>query len=252
MPKIMRILAVAAFVAAGNGMPARVHAEPVAAAPSTAKLERLSGFFENEVTTGKLAGAIVLIQQHGLPVYFKRFGVQDVATKQPMTPDTIFALHSMTKRITNLAAMMLIDEGKLALDDPVSKYIPAFAAVKVGVESETNEGQPVLSLVPTDRSVSIEDLMRHTSGISYDYIGGVLIRQAYSQAHLLDGHVDNSSCRPHSRSTTSPTAGNPLALRLFDRCSRTGHRNRFRKIPLSIHEATHLRPAWNDQHQICA
>ena len=191
MPKIMRILAVAAWVAAGNGMPARVHAEPVAAAPSTAKLERLSGFFENEVTTGKLAGAIVLIQQHGLPVYFKRFGVQDVATKQPMTPDTIFALHSMTKPITNLAAMMLIDDGKLALDDPVSKYIPAFAAVKVGVESETKEGQPVLRLVPTDRSVSIEDLMRHTSGISYDYIGGKLIMQAYSQAHLLDGHVDN-------------------------------------------------------------
>jgi CubicO group peptidase (beta-lactamase class C family) len=104
-------------------------------------LNAFSGSFENEVTTRKLAGAIVLIQQHGLPVYFKRFGVQDVATKQPMTPDTIFALHSMTKPITNQAAMMLIDDGKLALDDPVSKYIPAFAAVKVGVESETKEGQ---------------------------------------------------------------------------------------------------------------
>jgi Beta-lactamase len=97
----------------------------------------------------------VLIQQHGLPVYFKRFGVQDVATKQPMAPDTIFALHSLTKAITNLAAMMLIDDGKLTLDDPVSKYIPAFAAIKVGVESETKAGQAVLSLVPTDRSVSI-------------------------------------------------------------------------------------------------
>src|SRR5216683_6606092 len=182
MPKIMRILAVAAFVAAGNGMPARVHAEPVAAAPSTAKLERLSGFFENEVTTGKLAGAIVLIQQHGLPVYFKCFGVQDVATKQPMTPDTIFALHSMTKPITNLAAMMLIDRGRLALADPVSKYIPAFAAVKVGVDSETDNGDPVLKLEQPNRPVTIEDLMRHTSGISYEYIGGDLIKKAYSDA----------------------------------------------------------------------
>src|SRR3979490_2098902 len=162
MPKIMRILAVAAWVAAGSGMPTRVHAEPVAAAPSTAKLERLSGFFENEVTTGKLAGAIVLIQQHGLPVYFKRFGVQDVATKQPMTPDTIFALHSMTKPITHLAAMMLIEEGKLALTDPVSKYIASFAKVQVGVDTETVNSTEVLKLEPPHRPVNIEDLLRHT------------------------------------------------------------------------------------------
>src|ERR1700738_1386551 len=146
VPTIIRVLPVVALVMAGCGRPPCVQAEPADAAPSAAGLERLSGFFENEVTTGKLAGAIVLIQQHGLPVYFKRFGVQDVATKQPMTPDTILALHPMPKPITNLAAMMLIDDGKLALDDPVSKYIPAFAAVKVGVESETKEGQPVLSL----------------------------------------------------------------------------------------------------------
>src|SRR6266481_4659992 len=185
MPKIMRILAVAAWVAAGNGMPARVHAEPVAAAPSTAKLERLSGFFENEVTTGKLAGAIVLIQQHGLPVYFKRFGVQAVATKQPMTPDTIFALHSMTKPITNLAAMMLIDAGKLALDDPVSKYIPAFANMQVGLEMTDVRGEPTLQLVPAVRQVTIMDLLRHTSGISYEYIGGKWVLKVYSQAHLF-------------------------------------------------------------------
>jgi CubicO group peptidase (beta-lactamase class C family) len=125
---------------AGCGIQARAQADPGAAAPSPARLERLSGFFENEVATGKLAGAIVLIQQHGRPIYFKCFGVRDVATKQPMTPDTIFALHSMTKPITSLAAMMLIDNGKLALADPVSKYIPAFAAVKVGVDSKTESG----------------------------------------------------------------------------------------------------------------
>ena len=110
-----------------------VRAEPGAAAPSPARLQRLSDFFDNEVATGKLPGAIVLIQQHGRPVYFKCFGVRDVATKQAMTPDTIFALHSMTKPITSLAAMMLIDEGMLALADPVANYIPAFADVRVGI-----------------------------------------------------------------------------------------------------------------------
>jgi CubicO group peptidase (beta-lactamase class C family) len=176
---------------AGCGIHARARADPGAAAPSPARLERLSGFFENEVATGKLAGAIVLIQQHGRPVYFKCFGVRDVATKQPMTPDTIFALHSMTKPITSLAAMMLIDEGKLALADPVSKYIPAFAEVKVGVESGKKDGVPILELVPPKRPVTIEDLLRHTAEISYEYIGGDWVMKAYSDAHILDGHFDN-------------------------------------------------------------
>src|SRR5215475_12269396 len=95
-------------------------------APAPEKLQLMTDFFDNEVATGKLPGAVILIQQHGRPVYLKSFGVRDVTTKLPATPDTIFALHSMTKPITSLAAMMLIDAGKLALDDPVAKYIPAF------------------------------------------------------------------------------------------------------------------------------
>jgi CubicO group peptidase (beta-lactamase class C family) len=187
----MAVLAVAVPVMAAGGMLARVEAEPGATAPSAAKLERLSEFFESEVATGKLAGAMVLIQQHGVPVYLRGFGVRNVATGQPMTPDTLFALHSMTKPITNLAAMMLIDEGRLALADPVSKYIPAFASTKVGVQSETQDGQPVLKLVAPNRPVTLEDLMRHTSGLSYDYIGGDLIRAAYAKAAVLHGKFDN-------------------------------------------------------------
>jgi CubicO group peptidase (beta-lactamase class C family) len=173
-------------------MHVRAQREPGATAPSPARLQRLSEFFENEVATGKLPGAIVLIQQHGQPVYFKCFGVRDVATKQPMTPDTIFALHSMTKPATSLAAMMLIDAGKLALADPVSRYIPAFADVKVGVETGTKDGNLDLALVPPDRPVNIEDLLRHTSGISYPYVGGPWVMKVYSAAHIFEGHFDNT------------------------------------------------------------
>ncbi len=109
-------------------------------APAPDKLQRITAFFENEVTTGRLSGATVLIQQHGKPVYFKMFGVRDVRTRLSMTPDTIFAIHSMTKPITSLAAMMLIDEGKVALTDPVSKYIPLFAGTKVGLEVTKPDG----------------------------------------------------------------------------------------------------------------
>src|SRR6266850_4933993 len=126
-----------------------------APAPSAAKLERITEFFNNEVATGKLPGAVVLIQQHGKPVYLKCFGVQAVETNAPMTSDTIFALHSMTKPITSVAAMMLIEAGKLSLADPVSKFIPGFADIKVGVSSVTAEGTSVLKLVPPDRPVTI-------------------------------------------------------------------------------------------------
>src|ERR1700688_2662214 len=127
----MRILCVLAMLAAATIMPARVRAE--SAAPSAVGLERLSAFFDNEASSGRIPGAVVLVQQHGSPVYLRSFGFQDVTTKAPMTADTIFALHSMTKPITCLAATMLIDDGKLSPSDPVSKYIPAFAGVKVGI-----------------------------------------------------------------------------------------------------------------------
>jgi CubicO group peptidase (beta-lactamase class C family) len=158
--------------------------------PSPNKLERITEFFNNEVAAGKLPGAVVLIQQHGKPVYLKCFGVRDVATKTPMTANTIFALHSMTKPITSVAAMMLIDAGKLSLADPVSKFIPGFADAKVGIGSET-DGHNVLKLVPADRPVTVMDLLRHTSGITYDYIGGKLIMKAYSESGLFDGRYDN-------------------------------------------------------------
>jgi CubicO group peptidase (beta-lactamase class C family) len=162
-----------------------------APAPSAAKLERVTEFFNNEVATGKLPGAVVFIQQHGRPVYLKCFGVQDVETRIPMTSDTIFALHSMTKPITSVAAMMLIDAGKLSLADPVSKFIPGFSDAKVGVGSDTADSQNVLKLVPADRPVTIMDLLRHTSGITYDYIGGKLIMKTYSESGLFDGHYNN-------------------------------------------------------------
>jgi CubicO group peptidase (beta-lactamase class C family) len=143
-----------------------------APAPAPGKLQLITEFFDNETATGKLPGAVILIQQHGRLVYLKCFGMRDVATKLPMTPDTMFALHSMTKPITSLAAMMLIDAGKLALDDPVSKYIPAFANMQVGLKMADARGDPTLKLVPAVRQVTIMDLLRQTSEISYGYIGG--------------------------------------------------------------------------------
>src|SRR6201994_497298 len=111
-------------------------------------LARVSDYIRNEVATGKIPGAVLLIQQHGKPVYFENFGVRDIATEISMSADTIFRLYSMWKPITSVAAMMLVEDGKLKLDDPVSKYIPAFADMKVGVASKDESGKPALKLEP--------------------------------------------------------------------------------------------------------
>ena len=131
-----------------------------------------------------------MIQQHGKPVYHESFGVQDVVSKAPITDQTIFRLFSMTKAITSVVAMQLVDEGKLPLEDPIAKYIPSFANVKVGVEKKNEDGTKTLDLVPPNRPPTILDLMRHTSGITYGFYGDSLVRKAYAGANLYGGDFD--------------------------------------------------------------
>jgi CubicO group peptidase (beta-lactamase class C family) len=156
------------------------------------KLERVGDYLRDQVAQGKIPGAILLIQQHGKPVYHEFFGVRDVATKLPMTDDTIFRLFSMSKPITSVVAMQLIEEGKFKLDDPIAKYIPSFANVKVGVEKKADDGSKTLELVPPNRPPTILDLMRQTSGITYGFYGDSLVRKAYASANIYAGDFDNA------------------------------------------------------------
>jgi CubicO group peptidase (beta-lactamase class C family) len=192
---VLRLIACGAWLA--TAVTSSVNAEGVFDIPPGAhfnpqKLERVSEYLRDQVAQGKIPGAILLIQQHGKPVYHEFFGVRDVATMAPMTDDTIFRLFSMTKAITSVAAMMLIDEGKLKLDDPVAKYIPSFANVKVGVEKKADNGEKVLELVPPDRPITVHDLMTQTSGIPYGFYGNSLVRKAYTKANIYDGDFDNA------------------------------------------------------------
>jgi CubicO group peptidase (beta-lactamase class C family) len=188
---VVALLSALAMPVAGSGLPAAAKPRP-ALELSRAGLARISDFFTHEVAVGKIPGAIVSIRRHGRPVYFKTFGVRDVATKAPMTSDTIFRLYSMSKPITAVAAMMLVEEGKLSLSDPLSKYIPAFADVKVGVERTGEDGKPQLDLVPPQRPIIIQDLLRHSSGIVYDYLAFGLIKQNLIDANILGGDFDNA------------------------------------------------------------
>jgi CubicO group peptidase (beta-lactamase class C family) len=165
---------------------------PSAAGFSPEGLARVGDYVRNEVTTGKIPGAVVLIQQHGQPVFFESFGFRDVDSKSPMTADAIFRLYSMSKAVTSVAAMMLVDDGRLSLDDPVSKYIPGFADAKVAVEKQDANGKPVLATEPADRPIRIEDLLRHTSGLTYGFYGDGPVRKLYASSGLFDGDIDNA------------------------------------------------------------
>ena len=163
---------------------------PASTGFSQAGLARVHHYMQSEISAGRIPGAVVLIQQHGQPVLFESFGVRDIDSKRPMTSDTIFRLYSMSKAVTSVAAMILVDDGRLSLDDQVSKYIPAFADVKVVVRN--GNGSTALATEPLVRPMTIEDLLRHTSGLTYGFYGDSPIRKLYASAGLFDGDIDNA------------------------------------------------------------
>ncbi|MGI4799613.1 MAG: serine hydrolase domain-containing protein, partial [Janthinobacterium lividum] len=124
-------------------------------------------FFKADTDSKRLPGAVVMIARHGKVIYQEAFGARDPATGAPMQKDSIFRMYSMTKPVTGVAVLMLLEEGKLRLSDPVSKYLPALKSPKVMTETVDTQGRRVASTVPANREITIEDLMRHTSGITY-------------------------------------------------------------------------------------
>jgi CubicO group peptidase (beta-lactamase class C family) len=209
---VLRLIACAALMIAlaPSVRAAGTYEIPAGAHFDQQKLQRVGDYLRDKVAQGKIPGAILLIQQHGKPVYHEFFGVRDVATQLPMTDDTIFRLFSMTKPITSVVAMMLIEEGKFRLDDPIAKYFPSFSNVKVGVEKKAEDGSKTLELVPPNRPPTVLDLMRQTSGITYGFYGDSLVRKAYAAADIYAGDFDNAEFA--ERIAKLPLANQPGTL----------------------------------------
>src|SRR5882724_2214001 len=131
---------------------------PAKAGLSESKLTEVDRFMERQVAEQKLAGGIVMVAHGGKIGFFRAYGLQDREAQKPMSADTIFRIYSMSKAVTTAAALTLCDQGKLGLDDPVSKYIPSFTNLMVAAAN---------GLRPPSRPVTIRDLMLHISGLSY-------------------------------------------------------------------------------------
>jgi CubicO group peptidase (beta-lactamase class C family) len=163
------------------------HAKPESLGLSASRLQRMSDVFQREIDKGTIPGATIMVARGGQIGWFDALGKQDPAKPAAMTRETIFRIFSMTKPIVSTGVMMLLEEGQFLLDDPLTKFIPEFADQKVGIE---NNGK--LDLVPLKRPITIQDLLRHTSGITYEHTGNGLVQQLYQQSHVRSRKIDNA------------------------------------------------------------
>lgn len=158
---------------------ARAIADPSGLGLSESGLARLRRVLTREIERKRLPGAVAMIARQGKLGFLEAFGVQDPASGAPMQINSIFRIYSMTKPVVSVAIMMLVEEGRLFLADPLSKYVPAFADPKVAVERDGR-----VELVPAERPITIQDLLRHTSGLTYEFVGTAAVQRMYLDKKL--------------------------------------------------------------------
>lgn len=161
-------------------------------AVSTPRLKQLSALTAADVQKGRFPGAVILIARNGKVVYSDAIGVQDPKTNTPMRMDSIFRLASMTKPMVTVGALTLVEDGRIQLADPVSKHLPELKGLQVGIEKKDASGNASLELVPAQREMTVQDLLRHTSGLTYGIFGKSLVKDEYNKAGLLNREQSNA------------------------------------------------------------
>ena len=190
----LALLPFAPLNAAAAALP---EAKPQDVGLSPERLERVTALLQEAVSTGEIPGAVVLIARNGKLVYQKAVGLQDKAGGVPMAPDAIFRIFSMTKPIVSVAAMMLVEEGKLGLHEPISKYLPEWKEMKVGTETpDPAGGASALQTAPAKRQITVQDLLRHTSGLTYGvFLPKTQIGKLYQDAKPLSQSNLDAFCK---------------------------------------------------------
>ncbi len=167
-------------------------AKPEEIGMAAARLARIKEVFEADVAAGTIPGAVALIARRGKLAYLEAFGFRDREKQLPMATDSIFRIASMTKPMVSIAIMMLAEEGRLRLVNPISAYLPEMKNLQVGVEVAGGGGKPELKLEPARREMTVQDLLRHTSGLTYGQFGDSLVKRAYREANVFDPKQTNA------------------------------------------------------------
>jgi CubicO group peptidase (beta-lactamase class C family) len=152
-------------------------ANPEEVGLSSERLARIGATLKADIEAGRIPGAVIAVARRGKLVALDAYGWRDKAAGVAMTTDTIFNIASMTKPMTTVGALMLYERGKLLIDDPLAKYFPKFAAMRVAARDAA--GEPTAETVPANRQITIQDLMRHTSGLIYGGRGNTLVHKMY-------------------------------------------------------------------------
>ena len=209
-----RRLVLAAFSSLLFSLPAVLHAQglptvkPDEVGLSSQRLAGIGSWLRTEVAQKKIPGAVVLVVRGGKVAYLDVVGQRGPDNPAPMKVDDIFRIYSMTKPIVSVAALMLVEEGRLLLDAPVARYLPAFANVKVGVEKTDASGQKTLELVPPRRPMTVQDLMRHTSGLTYGFFGEGMVKKLYVDNNITTA-PEMTNAEFAERIATMPLAYQP-------------------------------------------
>jgi CubicO group peptidase (beta-lactamase class C family) len=158
---------------------------------NTRALVHLRGTLQRHIDNGRIPGAIAVVARGGHVEMFECLGNQDPQSAQPMKEGAIFRIYSMTKPIVSLAALMLMEEGGLQMNDPLSKFLPEFANPKVSVEEGTS-----VRLVPANREPTVHDLLRHTAGLTYEFLGSNAVQKQYDAVRIDDrARTNREFCR---------------------------------------------------------
>lgn len=204
-------LAVGAASSWAQGLP---KASPESVGMSSERLKRLSTVLKAEIDQGNLPGTVMMVARKGRLVHSEALGVLDKATGRPMTVDAVFRIYSMTKPMASVAAMILVEEGRIVLTDPVSKYLPALKDLKVSVAAtDPSTKQVAYAQVPQAREMTVQDLLRHTSGLAYGEITrNAPVKDAYAAGGLfLPGQRDYDSRTRTPQEQVEALARAPLA-----------------------------------------
>jgi CubicO group peptidase (beta-lactamase class C family) len=152
-------------------------AKPEEVGLSSERLARIGETLKADIEAGRIPGAVIAIARHGRLIAFDAYGWRDKASGVPMTTDTIFNIASMTKPMTAVGALMLYEQGKILMNDPLAKYFPKFSGSRVAARDAA--GEPTTETVSANRPITIQDLMRHTSGLIYGGRGNTLVHKMY-------------------------------------------------------------------------